>query len=527
MSTAIDDFIQETTTALRPLHISYTTAVWEAATTGTDASNKREKEAQAVLMRFWADPERFKTARKYHEEEGLTDPLTRRTIQRIYLAAAKAQQDDESIEKITALEAEIRGHYYNFRAEVDGHSLTDNEIDHILRTSQDADEVHQTWEASKMIGELVANQTRELARVRNQAARKQGFRDHFERMLALNEIDEDHLLNLFEDLDQASHDPFEMYKGQLDQARADRFGLMTGDLRPWHYGDRYFQEAPLTDDFNPDVYFQGQDLVELAVKTYDGIGLEVRDILMRSDLYPREGKNQHAFCLDLDHEGDIRTLNNLVANEHWMGTLLHELGHAVFDKYIDRELPWILRTPSHILTTEAIAILMGSLTGREAWIGEVLGIPAAEAAEIADRTQQRNRAEKLIFTRWVLVMTHFERALYADPEADLDSLWWDLVEKYQFLVRPEGRQAPDWASKYHIPLVPVYYHNYELGFLVASQLRKHLEDDVGGLVGYELAGHWLVERVFRPGNRMDWSTHVESATNEPLNPKYFVDSLTK
>ena len=79
-------------------------------------------------------------------------------------------------------------------------------------------------------------------------------------------------------------------------------------------------------------------------------------------------------------------------------------------------------------------------------------------------------------------MTHFERQLYADPDADLDTLWWDLVERYQQVRRPDGRHAPDWASKIHLAAAPVYYQNYLYGELFASQLDATLTARAGGLV---------------------------------------------
>ena len=71
-------------------------------------------------------------------------------------------------------------------------------------------------------------------------------------------------------------------------------------------------------------------------------------------------------------------------------------------------------------------------------------------------------------------MTNFERGLYADPDADLDTLWWDLVERYQLVHRPDGRHAPDWAAKIHLAAAPVYYQNYLYGELFASQLDATL-----------------------------------------------------
>ncbi len=169
---------------------------------------------------------------------------------------------------------------------------------------------------------------------------------------------------------------------------------------------------------------------------------------------------------------------------------------------------------------------MGSLTLDEAWLKQVLQVPAAQAAAVGQAAADLRRAQDLIFTRWCLVMTHFERRMYGDPEADLDAIWWDLVEKYQGLRPPDGRRAPDWAAKIHVALVPVYYQNYELGLMISAQIVQRLQEEVGGFVGRRAAGDWLKNRFFHAGARQDWAAHVTTATGEPLNARYLVERLS-
>ena len=144
------------------------------------------------------------------------------------------------------------------------------------------------------------------------------------------------------------------------------------------------------------------------------------------------------------------------ANERWADTMLHEFGHAVYDRELDPELPWLLREPAHALTTEGIAMMFGRLVRDPTWLHEIAGLDRATVSELAPRLAAAQRASLLVFARWVLVVTHFERELYADPDADLDTLWWDLVERFQRVRRPVGRHAPDWAAKIHLAVVPVY-----------------------------------------------------------------------
>jgi peptidyl-dipeptidase A len=521
----VDACIQATVEAIQPLYRAVNQAEWEAALAGTPENNGRQQAAQAAYMRFWADPGRYADLKRLLESGAATDPIQARQLKVLYLEAAENQQDEATIQKLTELEAAVRDRHYNFRAQLRGDTLNDNQLDDLLLHSSDSGLVQAAWEASKQIGAQVADQVRELARVRNAAARRQGFRDFFERSLVLKEIEETELFRIFGQLEVATAQPFAALKREIERARAAFFGLPEQALGPWHYGDKFFQEPPPMGAVDFDRLFAGQDPVALALATFDGLGLEVRDVLERSDLYARPGKNQHAFCIDIDREGDVRTLCNLEPNTRSSATLLHELGHAVYDKYLNRSQPWAVRTPPHMLSTEAIALLMGALTTNAEWLVEILGVPAGDAARISQAARARERAARLIFTRWVLVMTNFERALYADPDGDLDTIWWDLVERYQGLRRPAGRQAHDWASKIHIALYPVYYHSYELGYLVTAQLEHTLRQAAGGLVNRPAAGRWLVDSYFQPGNRVDWASHIAGATGEPLNVARFAETL--
>jgi peptidyl-dipeptidase A len=214
---------------------------------------------------------------------------------------------------------------------------------------------------------------------------------------------------------------------------------------------------------------------------------------------------------------------------------MHEMGHAVYYKYIDRNLPWLLREPSHSFTTEAVAELFGRLTRNPGWLGKTLKIPEEKVRKVADDIRSQLRMNMLIMARWTMVMVNFERELYKNPDQDLNQLWWDLKGRYQLLTPPEGRNAPDWASKIHIACWPAYYHNYMLGELMASQLLDNLAktvlktDDPVGIdgVGRAELGHYLKEKIFKPGNSLRWDQLLIQATGESLNPKYFSEQFVK
>jgi peptidyl-dipeptidase A len=321
---------------------------------------------------------------------------------------------------------------------------------------------------------------------------------------------------------------------ELDEILAKGYGIDPEELMPWHYHDPFFQRTPLVYELDLDPYYAGRDLEELSRRYFASIGLPVDDILARSDLYDREGKYPHAFSHDLDRRGDVRILCNLQDTERWMETILHELGHAVYSKYHDMGEPWLLREPAHSFATEAVAMLFGRLSRNAAWMQEMLDLSDEETARIRSVSDRYLRFQQVLFARWTMVMYHFEKALYADPDQDLNRLWWDLVERYQLLKRPPGPLDAGWASKLHFTSAPCYYHNYLLGELLASQLLHNsivhkvlgLESDADlSYVGDRRVGGYLREYVFGPGARYPWNTMIVRATGKPLTPEYFVNQF--
>lgn len=520
-------FIERHTGQLAPLEKAAALAEWDSAISGTEASNRRAAETKAQIMRLYANKSEYELVHAWAESGAPEDPYTARQLKILHLAYWGGQQDDETIRSLTAMSQQVHAFFANFRPRYLGREVSDNDLEGVLKHETDSKKLREAWEASKSVGALVADTVRKLARKRNAASRLKGFANFFEETLKLSELDEAVVFGIFDELERLTREPYRRAKLDLDALLSERFQVPPSELRPWHYLDRFFQNWPEFGETSLDEYLAEKDPVELALRTYDGLGLQVRDILERSDLYERPGKNQHAFCIDIDRSGDIRTLNNLKDTLRWNGTLLHELGHGVDFKYIDPSLPFLLRTVPHALSTEAIALLMGRLTLDVAWLSEIARLPDAGLAERLHKLSAQRRNTQILFARWVFVMSHFERALYSDPEQDLNTLWWDLVERFQFLTRPEGRNEPDWAAKYHFANAPAMYYSYLLGELEASQLTFSLNQTCGGLVGCSDAGAWLVEHVFSKGAQADWNESLETATGQRLMPQFFVDQFVE
>ena len=353
--------------------------------------------------------------------------------------------------------------------------------------------------------------------------------------LELSEQNPDDISSLFDELDNLTRDAFAGLKDEIDTYLANRLKINKDQLMPWHYQNRFFQEAPSIYSVDLDKYYGNQNIEELTTNYYSSIGLDITDMLANSDLYEKPGKNQHAYCIDIDNAGDVRILCNIKPNYSWMNTMMHEFGHGVYDKYIDRNLPFSLRNPAHTFTTEAIAMMFGRMGSNPQWMQDMGLIDSTEKVRIAQDTYRVLRLEQLTFSRWAQVMYRFEKSMYENPDQDLNDLWWSLVEKYQMIKRPEGRNEPDWASKIHIATSPCYYHNYLLGELLASQLNHYITANIvksddfryQSFYGNKEVGKYLTQKVFMPGASLYWNDMIEKATGEKLTARYYAEQFVK
>lgn len=532
-------FLEEYLNDVASLEIAANLASWKAANSGKKEDFDAAAQAQLALRRFHSDPAKYQRVRRLAREAGPhLPPAEARSLQLAELAFRRNQLPAEMLQAMVELATEIERLFNTFRAELDGTLRTNNDLLDMLRQENDSGRRRKIWESLKQVGGRVAPQLIQLAKIRNRAARTLGFGNFWEMSIELQEHQPASLLRVFAELDRLTREPFIAMKAELDRDLGRRFGVDPAGLMPWHYDNPFFQDAPPTQAVDLDEFYGGktkEEIVEIARRFYADIGLPIDDVLERSDLYEREGKDQHAFCVNIDRAGDVRTLCNVKPTAAWMDTMLHEEGHAVYDLHVDRRLPFNVREPAHAFTTEGVAMLFGSLAKTPGWLVDYAGADDSRVQQLAPAILEQRRREQLIFARWTMVMLHFEKALYEDPDRKLNVLWWDLVERFQALHRPPGRNEPDWAAKPHFTIAPVYYHNYMLGEMFAAQLRRALAAVTGHtgpssalrFRGRKEIGQYLRTKVFAPGSIAPWPAFVQQATGEPLTARHFAAEVGK
>ena len=532
----LKDILSSTESSIHPLYIQSSNAYWNGTISGDSDEFAKYSEANIAMSRIYSNSVVFEKLKAIKERGNINDPLLKRQLDVVYNSFLSNQADSSLLEQIISKSTSLEQKYAEFRANFRGKPISDNQVESILQNSTENNELEEVWKAHKEIGTFVANDVLEIIKLRNKLAYSLGY-DNFHTMsLELSGQNPEEISALFDELDSLTKDEFERLKREMDIAFSKRYGISENELMPWHFQGRYFQESPKLYPVDLDKFYKGKNLEKLTEEFYSGIGLNVSSIMKSSDLYEKPLKNQHAYCIDINANGDVRVLANISDNESWMGTMLHEFGHAVYALgHDDSSNPFFLRNAAHTFTTEAIAMIFGRLSRNPEWMRLSLGLTDIEKSEIEEDCYKSLKLQQLVFSRWVQVVYRFEKEMYSNPEQDLNALWWNLAEKYQMLKKPHNRDMPDWATKIHIALYPCYYHNYQLGELLASQIHYYIVDNITKsgdyknecYIGNPEIGKWMNDNIFKIGMKLEWNEMIEKATGEKLTAKYYAKQFVE
>ena len=539
------ELIGEHVQLYRPLYLESGDAFWEAMTTGSEEAFDRKTEIDGRMRDVFADTHRFTRIRALLADTALTDVDLRRQLEMLERLYLRHQIPDEPRARINVIENEVDWIFTSYRMTVGEESWSMADVERTMNSSRDGLLLEEAWKASKKVGEPLLPLHQELVGIRNGVARDLGYADWVELALRSQDFDPAWLEDFFAEVERATDEPFRQLKeDEIDPFLAERFGIPADELMPWHYGNPYFQDVPPgLFEVDLDALYARRDheqVVADAAEFFQGIGMPADSILARSDLYPREGKNPHAMAhkMDLERADTAILLMNLPlppATQNRMGTstLLHELGHCVHYEGVDLGQPYLfLDVDSQ--TTEALAMMLERQVVTVDWLTHFLGVPDDEARQAAAAAWKALRAQELIFARWCLVIYHWEKDIYANPDQDWGDAWWRYKERFQGLKRPADWSNPDPLGKYHLATASAtYYNNYAVGSFVAAQVAAALADHIGQDVrsatyrGDPQVGAWLIERYTAPGARRGWLELVEQATGAPLGTeawrRQFVD----
>lgn len=540
--------IEEYLGKYEPLDLELRQVWYKYNTTGDKKASKREAELMLAIRKLDSDKDRFAKIRDlYKDRSRIKDPILRREVEALYLTHLPNQISEERLKKLTELEKKLNEGFNDYRPVVDGKKLSSVEVSHILADSTDSSKLEKVWKGMHKVGPLLEADYRSLVKLRNEIARDLGYKNELALTAEVSEVDLKTLEKFYDDVLRVTEEPFRRLKEEyIDPKLAGRYGIKTRDLRPWHYQNAFFQEAPTAifgkvdlDELYKDV--DSKKVIQQTIDFYKSMGVDVRGIINNSSLYPKTGKNPHAVAWFLDPKkvGSSILIMNLpnppkAPKADEASTLVHELAHDINYEAIlkNKDIPYLLRDPT--MLTEAFAMLMEQQTRTADWF-EHLGAPKDRAREVADTMGLIDYVGQLIFLRWAANMYCFETKFYEDPDQDIGALWWECKGKTQFQDRPPNWQNPDALAKYHITNAePLYYSNYAIGSVAnvqfADLFARRISEKSGRIsyYGKKQLGDWLMNDFLAQGEKYRWDDFLKSSTGKALSvsawEKFYIGS---
>ncbi len=520
------DLIQAYEREIAPLDKGIAVAEYEAARGGSPYVYDRLGDLRVERALALSASERFKTVARWHREKTFDDPYLSRQIGHIYYNTLFCQADTAMLKRMARLETYLYEQVIRFLAEPSGAEEAGDMVS--AGTFKPA--------AQQAVKALLKDSIVAMVHCRNAVVRQAGFNDYYDYQLARMDLNRDSLESWFHTFDTMTKTSFLHLKDGIDDVLAARYGIPASALQSGHYQMTFFQDIFNLYDIGQSRSYENKNVANLATGFFESIGLYIRDIFLRSDMRPRPGKVSFAHCYDLDHRGDVRLFCSLEPNMESMSEVLCQGGFALYRENVSSTLPYLLKNMDYSVLCEGVGRMFRRMPFNVNWLqGMGIMYMPTDARRVRLESYMNLHAQQLIFCRWGLVMYHFERALYRDPDQDLDELWRKLEKTYQWSDRPAEaeNEGDSWVTKWHLVLRPCFYQNYLLGSAVACHLNAYVCDSILQTPDYwtpdymtmEEVGAFLKNKIFWHGDAYPWYEILERATGRPFSLQYYAQWL--
>lgn len=516
---------------------------------GDDTNAARTRAANEALAAFTGSVANIETARRYLRQSERLTALQRRELQAVlFKAGGNPQTARELVKKRIAAEAAQTEKLYGFTYHFEGHEVSTNDLDDLLRTEKDLARRQAVWEASKEVGPALRDGLIELRSLRNGTVRALGFHDFFAYMASEYGMTTEELADMIGRINRELRPLFRELHTYMRYELAQRYGRPVPDLIPAHWlPNRWGQDwAALVDvpgyDLDHALAEKSKEwVIQQAERFYVSIGFPKLPPTFweRSSLYPLAAdagfkKNNHASAWHVDLDHDVRSLMSVQPNTEWYETTHHELGHVYYYlTYSNQDVPFLLRDGANRAYHEAMGSLMGLAAMQPRFIASV-GLPTGDVKPDPMQLLLKEALNYVVFIPWSAgTMFQFEKELYADelPQERWNARWWELAAKYQGIAPPSMRDERwcDAATKTHINDDPAAYYDYALSYVLLFQLhdqiaRAVLQEDPHdtNYFGQRKVGEFL-SSMMRPGASVDWREMLKWRTGADLTARAMVD----
>lgn len=437
-------------------------------------------------------------------------PVLARKMLLLKLSAAvptPAPSDPTELAELTRIGASLeadysKGQYCPQSGKHAGECLDIGQIEHIMETSTDADELKDLWIGWRTISPPMRDRYARWVLLGNKGAKEMGFSDLGAMWRAGYDMPPDQFSAEVERLWEQVKPLYESLHAYVRTRLVEKYGPAAvdadGRIRADLLGNPWAQEwgniFPLV---APAQQKQPYEITALLkAKNVDPIGMvkygegfftsmgfaPLPKTFWERSLFVKPRDREvvcHASAWDIDNFDDVRLKMCIQVRSEDFVTVHHELGHNFYQRAYEHQ-PFLFKNGANdgfheaIGDTIALAITPEYLNK----VGLLATIPPTDDTGYL----LRMALDKVAFLPFGLLIDQWRWKVFSGQitRADYNRAWWEMREKYQGIFPPVPRTEADFdpGAKYHVP-ANVPYTRYFLARILQFQFYRAMCREAG------------------------------------------------